>query len=558
MSFLHHCPPLTTAAEMREWDACSLRAGIPEMVLMENAAQAALSVLIQEKGPLTGQKICLLMGGGNNGGDAACLARRLLGQGALPLVLHTRPLRAYTGTTGRHVRAARACGTPFYALGGQAAHTFATLSAHPLWRDWAQATILVDGLLGTGFHGPLRPAMAALLAAVNQWSARPHNTAFVLALDIPSGLDADSGTASPSALHAHATVTFQAAKVGLYMPSAQAYTGRVRVVDIGIPPCAQAAAPASFRLLDVQSIRAKDHTAFVSALAPLPASQSYKNAFGHVLIVGGSAGLTGAAHLAARAALRTGAGLVTVAAPASLCTEIKAGLPDCMTLPLGTSESSAWPTELSPAMITCLERCTSLVIGCGMGRTVQAAAFLHALLSHPRRPLAVIDADALHLLPLNALGPHDILTPHPGEAGALLHTPSADIQADRVAALRALCMLAPAVWIIKGANTLVGQHQASQGFHMLVSPYRVSTLSVGGTGDVLSGCLGALMAHAAGRQETEAPHKVLEIAALGVILHAEAGACLTQDYPLRGNLASQVAEKLPQAMAILTRSLHAD
>lgn len=590
--WLNALPPLPTAAEMRAWDAASIALGIPEIVLMENAAHAALGVLRTEMGDLNGVHILLLMGHGNNGGDAACLSRLLLGAKALPLVLHTRPLRGYTGSTGRHVRAARACGVPFFALGAQPARSFAMLTSqtfapnHP-FRAWAQATLLVDGLLGTGFRGSLRPVWAELVQAVNLWSQEQHRR--VLALDIPSGLHSGSGQASPHAIRAQATVSFQAAKPGLYMPTAHAFTGRLHAVDIGIPPCAQDSAPPSFRLLQLES-------ASPAALFPPPAPESFKNSYGHVLVVGGSPGLTGAAHLAARAALRCGAGLVSVAAPASLCSEIKDGLPDIMTLPLPTEIAGQWPDHLPPALTALALRCSVLVIGPGMGR--QAAAFVQALLRLSGRPPAIIDADALYALApdaLNTLSPQDILTPHPGEAAALLQRDSHAIQAKRLESLHALCALAPAVWILKGAGTLIGQ----RGHCTLLSPHAVPALAVGGTGDVLSGCIAALLgrlrtaggkpapaqdvtpnvapnltpdaapnvtpnvaphvapdasphAPASSLAPAPAPHSPafssLAAAALGVCIHAEAGNLLASRYPQRGNLASQVAEALPQAM----------
>lgn len=580
--WLNSLPPLPTAAEMRAWDAASIALGIPEIVLMENAAHAALGVLRAEMGDLRARHILLLMGHGNNGGDAACLSRLLLGCKALPLVLHTRPLRGYTGSTGRHVRAARACGVPFFALGAQPARSFAILTSqtvapnHP-FRAWAQASLLIDGLLGTGFRGSLRPVWAELVQAVNLWSQEQQRT--VLALDIPSGLHSGSGQALPHAIRAQVTVSFQAAKPGLYMPAAQSFTGRLHSVDIGIPPCAQDSAPPSFRLLEIEP-------ASLAALLPPPAPESFKNSYGHVLIVGGSPGLTGAAHLAARAALRCGAGLVTVAAPTTLCSEIKGGLPDIMTLPLPTETEGQWPDRLPPALSALVLRCSALVIGPGMGR--QATAFVQALLCLPQRPPAILDADALHMLApdaLNALSPQDILTPHPGEAAALLQRAnlghdnldrdSVGIQARRMESLHALCALAPAVWILKGAGTLVGQ----RGHSTLLSPHAVPALAVGGTGDVLSGCIAALlgllrMADADGKTASSAhaaspnahasvpPNAApsaniassgpafssLAAAALGVCIHAEAGKILAVRYPQRGNFASQIADALPQAL----------
>lgn len=562
--WIEQFPPLPTAAEMHSWDTHCVSLGIPEKVLMEQAAQAALTTLqdtvserreLRERGKqnergerhnfpslpsLRGLHVCILMGSGNNGGDAACLARRLLGCGALPLVLHTRPLRAYTGVTGYAVHAARACGVQFLSLGAQPAKVFATLGSHPQWQNWGHAPVLVDGLLGTGFSGTVRPPMLALIEAVNLWVRQRQGHSFVLALDIPSGLDATTGTASPMAIQAHCTVTFQAAKAGMLLPTAQAYTGRLRVMDIGIPPCAQTAFPPSFRLLD-------SSCASLVRRAPV---DCYKNSFGHVVVIGGAAGLEGAAHLAARAALRAGAGLVTVvtpAAPVARCATIKGAVPDIMTLPL--TEHSQWPQILPTPMLELLQRASAIIIGPGMGRGPDAAACIRAVLGLANRPPAIVDADALHQLPLHLLTHHDVATPHAGEAAVLCGVNNHDIQADRVASIRQLCRLAPAVWVLKGAGTLIAQYSQSQITPILVSPHAVPALAVGGTGDVLCGCIAALVSRLRG-QESDKPHAkadasqaaALGAAAIGVVLHVRAGMHVTQDFPNRGNFASEVAD----------------
>lgn len=541
--WLEQLPPLPTAAEMHKWDKHCVSLGIPEKVLMEQAAQVALTALqdtVSEWGNLRGMHVCILMGSGNNGGDAACLARRLLGCGALPLVLHTRPLRAYTGVAGYAVHVARACGVPFLSLGAQPAKIFATLGSHPQWQNWGHAPILVDGLLGTGFSGTLRAPIMALIEAVNLWVKQRQGHSFVLALDIPSGLDANTGIPNPVAIQAHCTVTFQAAKAGMLLPSAQAYTGRIRIMDIGIPPCAQATYPPSFRLLD---------NSCASLLRPTPAA-CYKNTFGHVVVIGGAAGLEGAAHLAARAALRAGAGLVTVvspAAPVARCATIKGAVPDIMTLPL--TAHSQWPQTLPAPMLELLQRASAIIIGPGMGRSPDASACISAVLGLANRPPAIVDADALHQLPLHLLSHHDVATPHAGEAAFLCGVSNQDIQAKRVASIRQLCQLAPAVWVLKGAGTLIAQYSQSQITPILVSPHAVPALAVGGTGDVLCGCIAALLSRLHGqnpdkpRAKADSPQPAaLAAAAISVLLHARAGMHVAQDYPCRGNFASEVAD----------------
>ncbi|WP_417038595.1 NAD(P)H-hydrate dehydratase [Desulfovibrio legallii] len=531
-------PPLPSPDEVRAWDRGAVDLGLAGDILMENAARAAFDVLRASAPRLAGIKVWLLMGGGNNGGDAACLARHLLDAGADPLVLHTHPLRSYKGECGRHMRVARAAGVPFRPLrqgrrSGPAAAGLPSASP-PLRLPEGQPHILVDGLLGTGFHGPLRPDMLALIRAVNALQA-----AFVLALDIPSGLDGRTGAPQPEAVRATATVSFAAGKPGLASPQARAWTGPVHVRPIGIPAVVQRAAPCSTYLLDGRCL---------APLAALPVN-GFKNAFGHVLVTGGAPGYGGAAHLAARAALRAGAGLVTAAAPDAALTDIKNGWAEIMTLAL-PGPHGCWPDAPPPALVALAARCTALVAGPGLGRSPDAAAFLGALLRLPDRPPTVLDADALALMAaqpelLNLVRKDDVLTPHPGEAGLLLGRPAA-VQADRWAALRELCARCRGVVVLKGAGTLVGQ----AGAPVLLCPYDVPQLAAGGSGDVLAGCLGGLLAAHATDAKDAAPLRPAQLTAgQAVALHALAGRQAAHTWPLRGNVASATADLLPQALA---------
>lgn len=518
--FPNALPPLPFPEEMRAWDAAAIRLGLPEVMLMENAARAAFDVLRAYCPKLAGQTVWLFMGSGNNGGDAACLARHLLDAGARPLVLHAKALGAYKGVTAKHIRIARAAGVPFSSLG-----------RHD-WHDRHEApAIMVDGLLGTGFSGELRPALREVIERINRLAP----SCFVLALDIPSGLNGVSGRPSPLAVQATATVSFAAAKPGLVLPWARPWTGRLHVRAIGIPAVVRATSPCSAYLLDGHCL---------NALPALP-ENSYKNSFGHVLVLGGAPGLSGAAHLAARAALRAGAGLVTAAAPAASLPEIKSGWPEIMTLALTEPGERQWPGTLSEEFRELCARCTALVVGPGMGRGEDAARFLAALLDMPRRPPTVFDADALILLGrrpdlLERITSRDILTPHPGEAAALLACDTAVVQADRPVALSTLRTRCAGVIVLKGAGTLVGQADAP----LLISPYDVPQLAMGGSGDVLAGCLGGLLVlgDASARPS-------LCTAGLGVALHALAGRACAAFWPERGNRASELADTLPRVRA---------
>lgn len=527
--FCARLSPLPLPEEMRQWDADAAALGLSPAMLMENAGHVALDVLLRYAPDVGGKAVWLLMGSGNNGGDAACVARLLADRGARPLIFTARPPEAATGASALHLSLARANGVrvvPLTELAAAASACPASASAPP--------RLIVDGLLGTGFSGTLRPGAQAAIEHVNALSGRIPSC-FVLALDIPSGLDATTGKPSPVAVRAHATVSLAAAKPGLVLPEAAPWVGALHVGDIGMPGPVRS--PVRHYLLDGRALTA----------LPAPPPESYKNSFGHVLVLGGAPGLSGAGHMACAAALRTGAGLVSAAAPESALYAIQCGWPEIMTVALGPRGATGWPAEIPDALRERLRRATALAVGPGMGRGDDAAAFLAALLELPARPPAVIDADALVLLSrspelLARLGPDDVLTPHPGEAAALLGTDGAHIQADRPAALTALCALSRAAVVLKGAGSLVGQACAP----VFISPYAVPALAMGGSGDVLAGCIAAFLAQSRGQEGAG-----LRAAAAGVALHALAGRSLGHDFPRRGCLASELADALPHVRATL-------
>lgn len=549
-AFLDVLPPLPLPAEMRAWDAAAERFGLSSAMLMENAGRVACDILRAHRPCLRNVPIWLFMGGGNNGGDAACLARHLADHGADVWLFHARPVEAYSGAAAVQLRMAQDNGVPLLPLHAFPLACAAALGADPHRDEGAVHAcraqplpqsmpeilpeILVDGLLGTGFSGTLRPEMQECIERINTVHAAIPGC-FVLALDTPSGLDAASGRPSPVAVRADATVSLAALKPGLALPEARIWTGSLHVGDIGIPRAVRSNAPCSAWLLDGRALQ----------VLPAVAPESHKNTYGHVLVVGGAPGLSGAAHLACAAALRTGAGLVTAAAPARSLADIRSGWPEIMTHALDPGSASGerhWPDSLDQPLRDLLARATALVLGPGMGRDEETAAFLAALLGQAGRPPAVVDADALMALArgpdlLRLLTPADILTPHPGEAAALLSLDAAAVQADRAAALNALCRLSSAAVVLKGAGTLVSQ----AGAPTLVCPYDVPQLAIGGAGDVLAGCIGALRACREG-----ARWPALRVAGLGVILHALAGRLCARRWPGRGALASDIADALPQ------------
>ncbi len=518
--------PLPTPAEMAAWDQAAITDfGLKAELLMENAGARALDALEQAVGPLEGARVLLMAGGGNNGGDAFVLARRLLDAGAEPLVLHTKPRSGHSPEARYHMDLARRVGAELRRLPlDRAARVLETLP---------RPDIVVDGLIGAGLKGPLSSEYAALIEAMN----RLGENAFVLALDIPSGLCGTSGLPKPVAVRADLTVTFHAAKLGCALPHAAPHVGTLDVRSIGIPRAATAATPPRQMLM----------TDALLDLLKIPAADLHKGKAGHVLVIGGGEGLTGAAQLCGLGALRAGAGLVTLACPRGVLAEAKAAMPDLMALPLGQSGQARFMPDCLEELLPHLSRFGAVVIGPGLGRDAGSGEFLAAFATAFARhfsqemgkawaPPCVYDADALfHLaqspglmaeLPANA-----VLTPHPGEMARILGMGMGELQADRPSAARRFCQTHPQVLALKGAGTLVAQNGV-----LRLCPIAAPNLAVGGSGDVLAGVMAACLARGI---------EPLSAACLAVHWHALCGRRLEEDFPLRGNLPTEIAHTLP-------------
>lgn len=531
---------------MSRWDAEAIALGMAEDVLMESAARCAMDSMrehLHARGAsLAGASVLLLAGSGNNGGDAFCMARHLLDAGACPVLVCTRNPDDYRGAASRWLSVAMGLGVPVFSTDE--------------WENDASGIptrpdIAVDGLLGTGFRGALRERELRLVHKFNALSAP-----FVLAVDVPSGLDARTGRPCPSAVRAHVTVSFQAAKPGLLLPEAETFTGILDVRPIGMPRRVQEENRPSFRtwLLPAQLKGDRASNYFPRLLSagsnPSPSVQwhapAHKGDAGRVLVIGGCSDYAGAPCLAGLGALCSGAGLVTVAGPDTVLDAVRASVPALTTqsIPrLPGDASPEWSMEAVSALAPALSAARAVVFGPGLGRSEGAADFAEALLSLPHRPPVVLDADALFALAsrphlLAALRPCDVLTPHPGEAATLLGISTARVQGDRFAALEALASLAPAVWVLKGAGTLIAVPEEPS----VISPWDVPQLAVAGSGDVLAGAIGTFLAqgHASGMA-----------AVLGVWLHALAGRSLSKDFPMRGNSPQHIAHALPSVLPAL-------
>jgi len=504
--------PLPTPREMARWDDLAIReAGIMGEILMENASREALRVLCAEGPDLSGAFALFLAGSGNNGGDAFALARHASDLGAKCLVLHTRGLKEYKGETLYHSRLCTGCGVETARLGAQEE------------ADLPQPDIVVDGLLGTGFSGELRKDYLDWI----RWINRLGEKAFVLSLDIPSGMNGETGRVGSDAVRADSTVTFGACKQGLFFPEAREYTGELHIAPIGIPGWIRERNPPALFGLNEEVFR---HF-------PRPRPSMHKGRAGHVLIIGGSPGLTGAPALAGLGALHSGAGLVTIAAPADICGQVRQGWPEIMSIPLQPGD--AWCEDSFSELKKHLPRFDAVVLGPGLGRDKGAIDLVRTYLRQTCLT-TVFDADALFALSqdrnlINNLSRDDVLTPHPGEMARLLQTGTETIQSERIESARSASRETGCSIVLKGAGSVVSHPELSD----RISPFASANLAVGGSGDILAGIIGSLIARGV---------PSFEAACLGVYWHGKTGDSLGATFPFRGNLARDIACELPRTI----------
>lgn len=503
--------PLPTPKEMAHWDRQTIdEFGLSAVLLMENASRAAMHVLSQTIGSIRGRTTVIFAGSGNNGGDAFALARHMANLDAKVLILYAKNLEQYSDESAYHLRLAQAMGISCAYLPEYELDLLPSID------------IVVDGLLGTGFEGELRPDMQRWIKRINKLG----NTAFVLSLDIPSGLNGATGHPMPVAVRANMTVCFEETKLGLALPPARDYVGHLQTVQIGIPMHIKDANPTRHTLL------ASDLAAYI----PEPGATIHKGSSGHVLVLGGSSGMTGAPLLAARAAIRSGAGLVTLGTPKGL-TPAYGAFPEIMTLGLGQDET--WSSECMTTLSTYLSRFSAIIFGPGFGRGSGQLEFLKAYLQSDR-PKTVFDADALYLFAqhpelLDLLGRNDVLTPHPGEMGHFHSVSGEEINQDRIGYANDFSTRHDISVVLKGAGTIVAGPDEPIG----ISPFSEPNLAVAGSGDVLAGIIGGLVARGL------AP---LTAAQVGVYWHGHAGKVLARDFPYRGNTPLEIADALPIAL----------
>jgi NAD(P)H-hydrate epimerase len=519
---------LLPAARMRALDERAIgEVGIPGAVLMEQAGRGAVRMIV-EAGWLKHRDdpVLILAGKGNNGGDGLVVARVLLLAGY-------RRVRVGLLAAREQVRGdARTNLEAFLKLGG----TVVEIADAAAWEDLRlfepSPALVVDGLLGTGLKSEVRGLYAVVIAAINAFSGP------VLALDIPSGLDADSGRPLGSAVRAAATATFAFGKPGLYVTPGKSFAGRVEIIDIGIPAAWAEKEAEAVLLLTADYVR--------SLLPEALPADAHKGRRGHLLLFAGRPGFTGAGLLAAGAGLYAGCGLATLALPAPAAAAIEGSNPALMLCYLPENEERSGPGPLPESeLFRLLENRTAVVAGPGFGLGKGAGELLAGLIAACGRknlPL-LLDADALTLLAADpGLLPPDhgplVLTPHPGEMARLLATTSAEIQQQRLAAARELAGRFAAWVVLKGAASVI----AAPDGRLAINTSGNSLLATAGSGDVLSGVIGSFLA----RGLTPA-----RAVSAGVFLHGRVADRFSDSGRKAGITAVEIRDGLPAALAEL-------
>jgi ADP-dependent NAD(P)H-hydrate dehydratase / NAD(P)H-hydrate epimerase len=514
---------ILNAAQMREADRYTIEdIGIPSLVLMENAGRQVVAAIEAAYESRLDGRVAVLCGRGNNGGDGFVVARTLLQRGIETSVFVIGALSDVRGDARTNLD-----------ILGRLGVTVVEVNDEQQWElhfsEISKCSLIVDAIFGTGLKAPVAGMMETVIADVNA-SDIP-----IIAVDVPSGMSADTPHLIGDCIDASLTVTLGAPKLPLVLPPGETYAGDVVIADIGIPI-------EVFEGLDGSHIDLLTPEQMRALVAPR-AADSHKGDFGRVTIVAGSIGKTGAAHLSAMGALRSGAGLVTVATP-KCCLPIVASMePAFMTVPLPDDEAGGVIADAVERVLDIDQ--DVLACGPGLGRTANAADFVHALLDRATVPL-VLDADAITVLaddPGRLTGSEErdiIITPHPGEMARLVGSSIADVQANRIDVAATFATTHRVYVILKGHRTVIATPEGK----VYINPTGNPGMATGGTGDVLTGMIAAWLAQLL---DAEAACR------LAVFLHGAAGDLVESREGQVSMIATDLLDCLGEALMTLVR-----
>lgn len=518
---------LVTAQEMRELDAlATTKYGIPSLILMENAGRAVADIAMDMLGD--NRSVLIIAGPGNNGGDGFVAARHLHNVGMSVDIFYFGDRQKAKGDALTNIEIAEKMGL----------HIDSSKDVVRLRQAIRAADLIVDAYLGTGVKGELKPEAVEVINAINTMSSEN-----VLSVDIPSGLDADTGlplgpSLTDGAVIADMTVTFALPKIGVIVdPNAETFTGGLIIADIGIPVEELDIILGTYALQEFKSI---------DPLQPRWID-AHKGTYGHVAIVAGSVGMTGAATLAAESALKSGAGLVTLLVPESLNDIIEAKVTEAMTIPVPQGNAQAFGMASLEKVLEYVNKWDAAAIGPGFGRDSDTVAFTKELLRNLEKP-AVVDADALYAISqdlsvLKQCKAGLVLTPHPGEMAMLAGTSVSEVQSNRLETAKRFAGEYGVILVLKGARTVIAEPGGNAFINMTGTP----GMATGGTGDVLTGLMAGLVAQAPG-------YALWGAANQAVFLHGRAGEIAAERLGEAAMIASDVLNCLPEVLKELEQN----
>ena len=510
---------VVTAQEMREIDRQTIEEiGIPGTVLMEHAGTAVVRA-IHGHFPEC-QRIAVIVGKGNNGGDGLVVARQLALAGQPVQIFLVSAPESFAGDALTNLQIAQNLDLPIRTILFEE-ELAATKS------QIASSDLIVDSIFGTGLRGGVRGFIGEVIKCINE-TGKP-----VVAIDLPSGLSADTGIAEGACVQATYTVTMGLPKRGNLIHLGATYTGKLEVADIGFPAS----------VIDAQSIPINwTQPSDAVQLLPLRPTHSHKGTYGRVFVVAGSTGMTGAAALTSAGALRVGAGLVTLGTPKSLNSILEVKLTEVMTLPLPETAEGSLALEAKRYIIEAVEPSRSvLAIGPGLSQHPETVALVHSLIRESDGP-TVIDADGINALSksteiLSSLSPQTVLTPHPGEMARLIGEPVEVLERDRIGIAQRFAETHNVTLVLKGAPTVVARGNGD----VWINSTGNAGMATGGMGDILTGLIAGLIA------QKVSP---FDAAVLGVYLHGLAGDIVAELVGMHGLMAGDVLNNVPKAIKL--------
>ncbi len=507
---------VATAEQMQELDRKAIETyRIPGILLMENAGREATDVICTSFPDLRNKKVAIVAGKGNNGGDGFVIARHLMNRGIpVKVILLTDPKSLRGDAEINHYI--------FQRMKGEVLPAPSAKEYQKMKRDIERADLLVDAIFGTGLDAEVRGYYREVIDHLNALR-KP-----IIAVDIPSGLNANTGKPLGTAIRASLTITFGLPKLGLLLSPKTEYVGELKIVDIGIPKSLVEEEKIQTHLLEREEI-----FRFLS-LSRRP--DTHKGDYGHLLVISGSVGKTGAAAMVCEAALRMGAGLVTLAIPKSLNPIMEMKLTEVMTEPLPETPKQTLSLKAFQPILRLCENKRAVVIGPGLGTFKETQSLILKLIKAIDLPM-VIDADGLNALatqPKTLPVPNRsiVLTPHPGEMARLIHSTAKEVQDNRIGVAKEFSQSTHAYVILKGYRSLIVTPKGE----VYINPTGNAGMATGGTGDVLSGMIGGLLSQG---------FDLLSCLKASVYLHGLAGDEVAKELGEKSLIATDLIRKMP-------------